>query len=82
MTDHRPANGGGSCARCRGRLDLAAVKQGDVWYCSTGCADGQRRVEPRGAEVPEAWLYARPRRFFGARKPKELRSAGGGRAAH
>ena len=82
MIDHRPANGGGSCARCRGRLDLASVRVGETWFCSTECADGRRRAEPRASAVPEEWLYARPRRFFGARKPKELRSSGGGRPAH
>jgi len=79
MTDHRPANGGGSCARCRGCLDLASVRLGDLWYCSTDCADGRRRAEPRAPAVPEAWLYARPRRFFRARAPKELRSTRSGR---
>jgi hypothetical protein len=77
--DHRPANGGGSCARCRGPLDLSAVRQGDAWYCSTDCADGRRRSEPRRVQVPEPWLYVRPRRFFRARRPKELRSSGAGR---
>ncbi len=74
--DHRPANGGGSCARCRAALDLASLKVGGLWYCSTACADGRIVAEPRPAGVPEAWLYARPKRFFRARKPKELRTAG------
>ena len=74
--DHRPANGGGSCARCRASLGLASLKVAGVWYCSTACAEGRRPSEPRDAAVPEPWLYARPRRFYRARKPKELRSAG------
>jgi len=82
MIDHRPASGGGSCARCRGSLHLASVRVGDLWYCSTTCADGHRSAEPRAAAVPEPWLYARPRRFFRARRPRELRSAAGGRQAH
>jgi len=74
--DHRPANGGGSCARCRGSLGLASQKVADVWYCSTACADGRAAAEPRPPAVPEPRLYARPHRFFHARRPKELRSAG------
>jgi len=72
--DHRPANGGGSCARCRGSLGLASQKQGDLWYCSTSCADGRAPAAPRAPGVPEPRLYARPLRFFRARRPKELRS--------
>jgi hypothetical protein len=78
MVDHRPANGGGSCARCRDALGLASVKLGDRWYCSTSCADGRVPVEPRPPAVPEDWLYGRPRRFFRARRPKELRSGSAG----
>jgi hypothetical protein len=70
VTEHRPATG--SCARCRGVLDLAAIKVGAVWYCSSACAEG-RLEPPRRRQVPEPWLYGRPRRFFGARRPKELR---------
>jgi hypothetical protein len=73
--DLRPANGGGSCARCRGSLGLASQKVAGIWYCSTACSDGRAVAEPRPPVVPEPWLYARPRRFYGARKPKELRSA-------
>jgi len=32
------------------------------------------RGESRSVAVPEAWLYARPRRFFGRRQPRELNS--------
>jgi hypothetical protein len=71
--DLRPANGGGSCARCREALGLASLKVADRWYCSTSCADGRAPAEPRPPAVPEDWLYARPRRFFRARRPKELR---------
>jgi hypothetical protein len=70
VTEHRPATG--SCARCRGALDLTASKLGDTWYCSRACAEG-RFEPPRRRHVPEPWLYGRPRRFFRARRPKELR---------
>jgi hypothetical protein len=72
MIDHRPANGGGSCPRCRGSLGLASLKANGRWYCSTDCAEGRGRGESRTVAVPEAWLYARPRRFFGRRQPREL----------
>jgi hypothetical protein len=75
QVDHRPADGGGSCARCRERLGLASLEVAGRWYCSTACADGHVVAEPRPPAVPESWLYARPRRFFRARKPKELRSS-------
>jgi hypothetical protein len=75
VIDHRPASGGGSCARCRGSLDLAALERGGVWYCSSACAEGRVSATPRVARVPEPWLYARPKRFFGRRAPKELRGA-------
>jgi DNA-directed RNA polymerase subunit RPC12/RpoP len=78
MLEHRPANGGGSCARCREKLDLASQKVADQWYCSTACAQGRILVEPRPPAVPEDWLYHRPRRFYRARKPKELRSTRNG----
>jgi len=71
--DHRPASGGGSCARCRASLDLASLEVRGVWYCSSDCALGRVSAEPRSPRVPERWLYGRPRRFFGARAPKELR---------
>ena len=75
MIDHRPASGGGSCARCRASLDLVSIEVSGHWYCTTACADGHVQAEPRPPAVPEPWLYARPRRFYRARKPKELRSA-------
>ena len=74
MIDHRPANGGGSCARCRGSLGLASSRAGGVWYCSPACAEDREYDAPNASGVPEPWLYARPRRFFRARKPKELKS--------
>lgn len=78
VIDHRPASGGGSCPRCRGRLGLASLKMNGCWYCSTDCAEGRVRGESRSAAVPETWLYARPRRFFGQRQPKELNSTRAG----
>ena len=33
-------------------------------------------AQPRSAAVPEVWLYGRPRRFYGKRRPKELNSTG------
>ena len=72
--DHRPISGGGSCDRCGESLGLASLKQRGVWYCSSGCAEGEVRGEVRSFRVPEPWLYARPRRFFRKRGPKELRS--------
>ncbi len=77
--DHRPANGSGSCARCQASLGLASLKSQGTWYCSTACAEGRDGAAPREPAVPEPWLYARPRRHFRARKPKELRSTGSGR---
>jgi hypothetical protein len=73
--EHRPANGGGSCARCQDSLGLASLQVGGVWYCGTACAEGRPAAASNPARVPESWLYARPRRFFRKRKPKELRSA-------
>ncbi len=75
VIDHRPANGSGSCARCRESLGLASLKMGDVWYCSSSCAEGRVTASPRRVRVPESWLYARPRRYFRKRQPKELQSA-------
>ncbi len=72
VIDHRPANGGGSCRRCLGRLGLDAPRADGVWYCSTACAEGYSQTGPREAGVPEHWLYNRPRRFFRKRRPKEL----------
>jgi hypothetical protein len=78
VIDHRPVVGSGSCARCRGSLDLASLCVNGTWYCSSGCAEGRVNVDPPAPAVPAPWLYARPRRFFAARKPKELKSASGG----
>jgi hypothetical protein len=75
VIDHRPILGSGSCARCRDRLDLASVRVGDDWYCSVACAEGRVVAEPAAPSVPETWLYARPRRFFGPRRPRELKSS-------
>jgi hypothetical protein len=72
MVEERPSCG--SCPVCRGRLDLTAVQVRGVWYCSTACADGRSRAEAPAPAVPEPWLYARPRRFFRKRRPKELNS--------
>jgi hypothetical protein len=72
--ERRPIHGSGSCARCQASLDLASLKREGVWYCSFGCADGRVSEQPRQPRVPEPWLYGRPRRYFGARAPKELRS--------
>ncbi len=76
VIDHRPASGGGSCPRCLECLGLASLKVNGSWFCSTGCAEGRVSAQPRSAAVPEVWLYARPRRFFGKRRPKELNSTG------
>ena len=75
VIDHRPILGNGACARCGGSLDLASLKHGDAWYCGTACAEGRVAAERSEPSVPETWLYARPRRFFRARKPKELKGS-------
>jgi len=67
------ASGGGSCARCRGSLGLVSLKVAGTWYCDAACAEG-RGARPREPGVPESWLYARPRRFFRPRRPKELKT--------
>jgi len=72
--ERRPASGGGSCASCRGSLSLASVRADGRWYCSSACAAGRVRGAERHFEVAPARLEARPRRFFGARRPKELRT--------
>lgn len=77
MIDERPADGGGSCARCRARLGLASTRANGIWYCSTACAEGRAAPGPREAAVPEHWLYNRPRRFFRKRRPKELKVRSG-----
>jgi hypothetical protein len=59
--------------RCQRSLGLSSVKRGDAWYGSVACAEG--RICPfdtRAPAVPEPALYARPRRFFARREPKEL----------
>ncbi len=76
MTDHRPINGSGSCARCEASLGLASLKRRGVWYCSSDCAAGRDAGPRRAPAVPEPWLYARPRRHFRARRPKELKAGG------
>jgi hypothetical protein len=64
----------GSCARCGSALDLASLKVGDRWYCSPTCAHGSpTSAGDAGTAVPETWLYSRPRRYFRARAPKELK---------
>lgn len=74
MIERMPASG--SCARCQRSLDLASVKRGGEWYGAVACAEGRAcPLELRAPAVPEPALYARPRRFFRARRPKELRSA-------
>jgi hypothetical protein len=71
--DRRPANGAGSCARCGASLTLASMEVNGFWFCSTACADGRVAPEERDFRVPEPWLYARPRRHFFRRRPKELK---------
>jgi hypothetical protein len=72
MIDERPSCG--SCPVCRRALDLASVQVRGTWYCSAACAEGRSRVETPAPVVPESWLYARPRRFFHKRLPKELKT--------
>jgi hypothetical protein len=73
--ERRPASGAGSCARCQDSLGLASIKVDGGWYCSTGCAEGRATARSKSDRVPEPWLYARPRRFFHKRRPKELHSS-------
>jgi hypothetical protein len=75
LTDRVPASGGGSCARCRRSLDLASVKVQGVWYCTPACAEGQPVPLEPDPTVREAALYARPRRHFTRRLPKELNAS-------
>ncbi len=70
--ERRPSSG--SCAICRAALDLASVKVGGVWYCSTACAEGRPTGEKPYRDVPETWLTPVPRRFYRKRRPTELRS--------
>jgi hypothetical protein len=52
------------------------VKRGEHWYGSVACAEGRScPFDTREPGVPEPALYARPRRYFAARAPKELQSA-------
>ena len=60
---------------CGDALDLDAVEEGHVWYCSPACAQGLPADRKRQPAVPEPRLYHRPRRFFRRRAPKELRRA-------
>lgn len=71
MTETAPA--AGSCARCGRALDLSAAKVDGRWYGNRACASGAPcPLLEREQRVPEPWLYARPRRFFGRRAPIEL----------
>ncbi len=66
----------GSCIRCQRSLGLASVKRGDDWYGTVACADGgDCPLDERDPLVDERALYARPRRFFRKRAPKELNRA-------
>ena len=78
VIDRRVASGGGSCARCHESLGLASVRANGIWYCDTACAKGRPGEPSAAARVPEPWLYARPRRFFRKRQPKELNSTRAG----
>lgn len=72
MIDRVPSSG--SCVRCQRSLGLSSVKVRGEWYGSATCADGGSCPLDRNApSVSESALYARPRRFFGRRAPKELR---------
>ncbi len=71
MTDRVPSSG--SCCRCQRSLGLASVKVDGRWYGSAGCASGgDCLLEERAPAVSESVLYARPRRFYSNRAPKEL----------
>lgn len=72
MTDRVPSSG--SCCRCQRSLGLASVKVAGRWYGSATCAEGgDCPLDRRAPAVAEPALYARPRRFFHKRSPKELR---------
>jgi hypothetical protein len=72
--DRVPASG--SCYRCQQSLGLLSVRANERWYCSASCAEGGPSVPEVGAPaVAEAALYARPRRYFRNRLPKELRAS-------
>jgi hypothetical protein len=67
----------GSCARCGRALDLASAEVDGRWYGNAACAlGGECPLDERDPAVSEPALFARPRRFMRARKPKELRGAG------
>jgi hypothetical protein len=76
--DHRPSNGGGSCARCQASLGLASIQTADVWFCCSACSEDRDAVASSSRSVPENWLYARPRRHFRRRRPKELNTSASG----
>jgi hypothetical protein len=61
-----------SCPRCHRLLDLAAVREGDTWYCGAACAQGRPGAGPERS-VSASRLTNRPRRFHGRRRPRELR---------
>lgn len=72
MTDRVPAIG--SCVRCQRALGLTAAKVDGAWYGTATCAEGgECPLESRAPEVAEVALFSRPRRFFGRRRPKELK---------
>jgi len=72
MIDRVPSSG--SCARCWRSLGLASVKVEGKWYGSATCArGGECPLDEHAPGVAESDLYARPRRYFGKRAPKELR---------
>ena len=62
----------GSCTRCQAALGLASVKVRGEWYCGMGCTE--ERPGAARPRVDEEALYPRPRRFFGKRRPKELKA--------
>lgn len=61
-----------SCPCCHRLLDLAAVREGETWYCSAACAQGRPGAGPKRS-VSASRLTNRPRRFHRRRRPKELR---------
>lgn len=66
----------GSCIRCQRSLGLLAVKRNSNWYGTATCAEGGECPLERAAPgVAEAALYARPRRHFRSRLPKELKAS-------
>jgi hypothetical protein len=76
MIERVPASG--SCVRCQRSLGLASVKRDGRWYGNVACAEGRDcPLDVRAPAVAEPALYSRPRRFFGARAPKELNRSRG-----